>query len=73
MKSLLAAGIFLMMGTMAVGYPPPKGPTSKIHIDAKPFEEVIDLIRIGTGLNIHVRWSILEDSGVEKDTEDITT
>jgi len=40
-----------------------------VIINAKPLEQVIDIIRAGSGINIHVRWYALENEGIEKDTE----
>jgi hypothetical protein len=41
----------------------------EIQIDNKPLNAVIEKISSITGLNIIVKWNILEAAGVEKDTE----
>lgn len=45
------------------------GPGNEVVIKEKPLDQVIEVIRAGTGKNIIVKWNQLEVLGVEKDTE----
>lgn len=40
----------------------------EVHFDHAPFEQVIDWVQEYTGAIVYVRWAVLEDAGILRDT-----